>query len=96
MLIRLLAENIERIDGIEFFVAQELENIAVKLVAARLDDGVHDRAVATAELGAVRICLYFEFRDRIHRWLNHIGRAVEHVAKIGVVVDAIELKVVLQ
>ena len=66
------------------------------LVGAGFDDGVHDGAVATAEFGAVGIGLDLEFGDGIHRRLDHIGGAVENVAQIRIVVDAVEQEVILQ
>ncbi len=96
LLVRLLTEDVESIDGVEFLVAQKLPQIAVDLVGARLDDGVHDGAVAAAEFRAVGIGFDLELGDGIHRWLDHIGGAVEDVAKIGIVVDAVEQKVILQ
>ncbi len=96
LLIGLLAEEVKGIDGVEFVVAQKLPEIAVELVAARLDDGVHDRAVAAAEFRAVGIGFDLELGDGIHCGLHHVSRAVEHVAKIRVVIDAVEQKVILQ
>jgi len=66
------------------------------LVGARLDDGVHDRAIATAEFSTVGIGLDFELGDGIDRRLDHIGSAVEDVAQVRVVVDAVEQEVILQ
>ena len=87
---------VEVVDGIQFLVSQKLPHVAVDLVCARLDDGVHDGAIAAAEFRAVGVGFDFELGDGIHRGLDHIGRAVKHVAKIGVVVDAVEQEIVLQ
>jgi hypothetical protein len=91
-----LTEDIEVIVSVHFLVAQKLPHVAVDLVGARLDDGVHDGAVAAAEFGAVGIGLHLELGDGVHGRLHHIRRAVEHVAQVGVVVNAIEQKVILQ
>src|SRR5579859_2641370 len=96
LLVRHLAENVESIVGVKFFVPQEFKNVAVKLIGAGLDDGIHDGAVAASEFGAVRIRFHLEFGDGIYRRLHHIGGAVEHVAQIGVVVNAVEQEIVLQ
>ncbi len=66
------------------------------LVGAGLDDGVHDRAVAAAEFGAVGVGFDLEFGDGVHRRLDHIRGAVKHVAQIRIVVDAVEQEIVLQ
>ena len=95
LLVRLLS-GIEPVQRVELLVAHEFEKIAVKLIGAGFDDGVHDGAVAAAEFGAVGIRLHLEFRDRIHRRLHHVCGTVEHVAKVGVIVNAIEQEVVLQ
>ena len=79
-----------------FFVAQKLPQVAVELVGAGFDDRVHDRAVAAAEFRAVGIGFDLELGDGVHRRLDHIGGAVEHVAEIRIVVDAVEQKVILQ
>ena len=79
-----------------FFVAEELPDVAVNLIGAGLDDGVHDGAVAASKFGAVGIGLHFEFGDRVHRRLHHVRGAVQHVAQVGIVVDAVEQEVVLQ
>src|SRR5208337_1017152 len=91
-----LLSGIEPVKRVEFLVAHEFKKIAVKLIGAGLNDGVHDGAVAASEFGAVGIRLHLELGDGIHRGLHHIGGAVEHVAKVGVVVNAIEQEVVLQ
>src|ERR1035438_2058051 len=49
-----------------------------------------------SEFGAVRIRFHLKFGDGIHRRLHHIGGTVEHVAQIGVVVNAVEQEIVLQ
>ena len=96
LLVRLLAKLVEIVGGIEFFIAQELPNVAVDLICARLDDGIHDGAVAAAKFRAVGIGLDLELGDGVHRRLHHVGSPVEDVAQVGVVVDAVEQEVVLQ
>ncbi len=96
LLVRLLTELVEAVDGIKLFIAQKLPEVAVDLVGARLDDGVHDRAIAAAEFSAVGIGLDLELGDGIDRRLDHIGGTVEHVAQVRVVVDAVEQEVILQ
>ena len=96
LLVGLLTEDVEVIAGVHFLVAQKLPQVAVDLVGAGLDDGIHDGAVAAAEFGAVGIGLDFEFGDGIHRRLDDISGAVEDVAQIRIVVDAVEQKVILQ
>ncbi len=68
----------------------------MKCIRSRLDDGIHDGAIAAAEFCAVGVGLHFEFADRIHRRLNYVGAAVEYVAEVRVVVDAVEQIVVLE
>ena len=51
---------------------------------------------AAAEFGAVRVGFHLELGDGIHGRLNHISGAVENVAQICIVVDAVEQKIVLQ
>ena len=66
------------------------------LVGAGLDDGVHDGAVAAAEFGAVGVGLNLKLGDGVHRRLDHVSGAVEDVAQVRIVVDAVEQEVVLQ
>ena len=79
-----------------FIVAQKFPHVAVNLVGAGLDDGVHDGAVAAAEFRAVGIGFDLKLRDGIHRRLHHISGAVQNVAQIRVIVNAVEQEVVLQ
>src|SRR5208282_3805027 len=88
------SEVVERIAGVEDVVSKKFPHVAVKLVRARLDDRIHYRPIAAPELRAVGVGLNFEFRQRIHRRLNHISAAVQHIAQVRIVVDAIELKIV--
>ena len=96
LFIRLLTADVEGVDCVEFFVAQELPHVAMDLIGARLDDRVHDGAVTASEFGAVGIGLDLELGDGVHRGLNHIGRPVEHVAQIRIVVDTVEQEIILQ
>ena len=66
------------------------------LVGPRLDHGVHDGSVAAAEFCAVGVSFDLEFSNRVDRRLHDICGAVEHVAQVGIVVDAIEQEVILQ
>src|SRR5580658_9666505 len=66
------------------------------LVGARLNHGVHDCPVATSEFSAVGVGLNLELGNRIDRRLHHIGGAVQDVAKICVVVDAVQQEIILQ
>src|SRR5208337_3311440 len=60
LLVGLLA-SIEPVQRIEFLVSHEFEKIAVELVGAGFNDGVHDGAIAASEFGAVGIRLHLEF-----------------------------------
>ncbi len=68
----------------------------MKAIGYRLDDRVQNRAIPTAKLGAVRICLNFEFFDGVDRRLNYVRLASQNVAEIGIVIDTVEQVVVLQ
>jgi hypothetical protein len=80
LLVGLFTEDVKVIVSVHFFVAQKLPHVAVDLVGARLDDGVHDGAVAAAEFGAVGIGLHLKLGDGVHGRLNHVSGAVQHVA----------------
>ena len=79
-----------------FLVAQKLPHVAMDLVGAGFNDGVHDGAVATAEFGAIGIGFDLKFCDGVHGWLDHICGAVKNVTQIRIIVDAVEQEVVLQ
>ena len=96
LLVGLLSDLVERVGGVHLLVAQEFPDVSMNLVGARLDDGIHDGAVAASELRAVRVGLNFELGDRIDGGLDDVGRTVQDVAQVGVVIDAVEQEVVLQ
>ena len=90
------SEEVESVASIELFVAQEFVQVTVESIGAGLDDGIHDGAVAAAELGTVGVGLDLEFTNGVDGGLDDVSTAIEDVAEIGVVVDAIEQKVILQ
>ena len=90
------SEDVERIGGVQFVVAQILPQVAVDLVGARLDDGVHDGSVAAPEFGGIGVGFDLELGDGVDRRLHHIGRAIEDVAQIRIVVDSVQQKIILQ
>src|SRR6266478_282438 len=96
LLVGLLTKGVEGVGGVNLFVPQKLEHVAVDLVGPRFDDGVHNGAVAAAEFGIVRIGLNLKLGDGVHGRLHHIGCAIEDVAQVRVVVDAVEQEVILQ
>src|SRR6202047_1178144 len=85
----------KEIASIQFVVAEKFENAAVKLIRARLDGGIEDRAIPPAELGAITTRLDFEFLDGITRMLDDIAGAVLQVGDIRVVIDTVQQIVVL-
>src|ERR1700730_11577219 len=85
----------KEIASIQFVVAEKLENAAMKLIRARLDGGIEDRAISPSELGAIATGLDFEFLDGIHRRLDDIAGAVLQIGDIRVVVNTVQQIVVL-
>ena len=96
LLVRLLTEDVEGVNRVDFVVAQKLPQVAVEPVGARLDDRVHDGAIPAAEFRAVGIGFNLELGDGIHGGLDDISGSVEDVAQIRIVIDAVEQEVILQ
>src|ERR1700686_1393980 len=96
LFVRLLTEDVEGVGSVNLFVPQKLEHVAVDLVGPGFDGGVHDGAVAAAEFGAVGIGLDLKLGDGVHGRLHHVGGAVENIAQVRIVVDAVEQEVILQ
>src|SRR5262249_16852953 len=96
LLIGLPAKEIKGVTSVELIVAEELVCVAVELISPRFYDRIHDRAVAAPEFSAIGVGLHLEFANGIHRWLNHISAAIEHVTEVGVIIDAIQEIIVLQ
>ena len=96
LLVRLASELVKGISGIKLLIAQKLVNVAMQLIGARLNDGIHDGAIAATELSAVCVGLHLKLCNCIYGRLNHVRGFVEQVAEIGIVVNAVEQKIVLQ
>src|ERR1019366_8691517 len=95
LLVGLPAEEIERVSAVQLVIAEELVQVAVEAVGAGLDDRIHDGTIAATEFRTIGISLCLEFADGVDGGLDHIRAAVQHVAQIGVVVDAVEQEVIL-
>ena len=68
----------------------------MKLIGARFYGGIDDRAVAAAELRTVGVGLNFELFQSFHGRLNHVVGFIEQIGEIGIVINTIEQKIVLE
>ena len=68
----------------------------MELVGAGLDGGVDDSAIAAAKLSAVGVSLNLEFLQRLYGRLNDVIGLVQQIREIGIVVHAVQQKIVLQ
>jgi hypothetical protein len=84
----------ERTDGIEDGVAMVLPRLAMERVGAAIDGDIDDGTGCAAELGAVVVGLSAKLVDGIRRrWNRLVGEALIRGA-VGVVVQAIEKKII--
>ena len=98
-LVLFVRRNLRRIKGvarIELFVPQIFVHASVPFISARFYGGVDNGAVAAPEFRAIRVGLHFEFLECVERRLNHVVRFVQQVGKVGIVVNPVEQKIVLQ
>src|SRR5205807_7920628 len=76
-------------------ILEEFEHGSSKLVRSGLYLNVDHAACATPVFGVVTIGEDRYFADRLNRWPDDIGRLVQEVDHIHVVVDAVQQEVVL-
>src|ERR1700722_4097596 len=88
------ANRLEESDGIQIRIAQELPELAVKLVSAALDAGVDHRAGCVPELRAVVIGFHLVHLERIRIRLDDLIRKSLVAGSVSVVVHAVEHEIV--
>ena len=82
--------------GVQIGVAQELVGRAVKLVGPGFHHRVHHRAAHAPVFGAVVAGDDFEFGDRVRRRLHQLRRIALVAGAVGVVVQAVQQKIVIR
>ena len=87
---------VKKVARIQLVISKELVEVPVHIIGAGFDGGVDDRSVSAAKFRAVRIGLDFEFLDGVHRGLDHVVGFIQQVGKVGIVIDAVQQKIVLQ
>ena len=81
--------------GVQIGVAQELVGRAVKLVGSGFHDGVDHRAAHAPVFGAVVAGDHFELGKRVRRRLHQLGGIALVAGPVGIVVQAVQQKVVI-
>ena len=91
---RLAVGRLEISYGIQVRVAQELPCRAVKLIGAALQRHVDDGAAGAPVFGAEVVGLHLEFGNRVGTQLDGLIGIALVAGVVGVVVDAVHLKVI--
>ena len=81
--------------GVQILVLQDFKKTAVQLVGAGFEVDVDDRAGRAAILGVDAVRLDAHFADRFHRGPDRVGRLIQKVDGVDVVIDAVQQEVVL-
>src|SRR5690348_11438428 len=81
---------------VEAVVTDKFPDIAVKAVRPAFDGRIYHGAGGSAEFGRVGARLYTEFLQRVRRRLHGLYGAFLQIRRAGVIVHAVERKIILR
>ena len=90
------ARVLKEIRRIQCVVAEEFPGRAMELIRSGFDRGIQNGARRPARFGTVVIGLHLEFLNGIDGRPHHVGRSIQEIHQVDVVIDSVQQVVVLR